>query len=410
MFSCNVFAVLSPTLLMAHFLTQISRRTFCSPRQSNNLNNVYNNKMPAYFASSIQPVILNYMLGYVLAGATRIGIFDCIPQDEDKSISIDNICKICETEKDITYRTLRYMSSMGFTEEIFVDDTHGYFKHTKESLDLCKDGAAYYTTLCVFDKMYVNSTSQFDEYLKGKKFEDLTPHNETFYDMLNHNADSRKWLWGTMKEMSQNAKEPALIEKEHFDFSDNCKYKKVIDIAGGMGDIIQDICKKYNHIEGVVFEQKKTIVDAKQYWLDQHNIDIDKEMPNMHFVEGDFFDENDIIKHCKNCDVIIMKYITHNWNDNDNEKILKNIRKSIEINNNNNIVLLICDSVLSEQLNQPNDLPYKWLDLWMQIVLNGKERRLSDFDHLFTKCGFERIDGYPKTFSSMNITAFKVVT
>eukprot|EP01084_Bolivina_argentea_P025962 48262_1 len=369
--------------------------------------NAYN-KMVEYTHLSLQPVLLNWYLTFILKGAMDTGILDTIPNEIDNNNSVDcisvtDLCNKCNIEQDITYRALRFMSSMGFTKEV----KKGYFIHTKESVDLCKNGAAYYSFKFYVDPYHTNARFKFGEMLRGiHGFHDIhkSIHGESCFDRLSDD-NARQIVWGLHDEMRASAKEPELIENRHFDLSDKDKYKKIIDIGGGIGELIYHICSKNEHIQGIVFDKKETINDAKQHYLSSierdHYVDI-----NMDFVEGDFFNENDVIKYCKDCDVIVLKRIIHDWSDEKCTKILQNIRKSI---GSKSSVLLICDLVLNDELNDYMDLGYKLLDLELFYLLNGKERRLSEFDQLLQKCGFMRIDGYPKTLASIHIMAFQTI-
>ena len=359
-----------------------------------------NNK--SFLPTSIEPVLLNWYLAFLLNGTIETGILETIPKEE--SISIDDICNKCQTSMNITYKTLRFMSSMGYTKEI----KHKYFIHTDKSLDLCKNGNAYYTFKQFMDIDLYPSRYRFDEYLRGKSFEEI--NGKSLLELLNKNPSKRENLSGILKEITMRANEPELIESHHFDFNDKNKYKKVIDLGGGIGELMYHLCNKYKHIDGYVFEQEKYIENAKQYWLHALKINIDN-IDNLKFIKGDLLNQDDVNKYCKDCDVIIMKRVIHDYDDEKCAQILTNIRNAINIENHKkNIedkVLLICDLALKDDLNDKSDLTEKLIDLEMGFVLNWKERRISQFDELFKNHGFQRIDGYPKQLANIDITAFK---
>ena len=106
------------------------------------------------------------------------GILETIPKYKEESISIDDICDQCNTSKDITYKTLKFMSSMGYTKEV----KDGYFVHCDNSLELCQGGNAYYTLNLFMDNDLGHGRYKFAEYLKGKPFDAL--NGKSFLEVL----------------------------------------------------------------------------------------------------------------------------------------------------------------------------------------------------------------------------------
>ena len=354
----------------------------------------YFSDVKSYLPSSIQPVLLHWYLAIMLKGCIETGIFEKIPKDEDECISIHDLCKQCRTQYDITYKSLRYMSSFGYTKEM----KHGYLCHTNESLELCQDGNAYHTLQHFMD--IDQNKLNFAGYLKGGTFENM--NGNPLLEIMNNDHKKRQNLSGTFKEIALTSNEAELLDKDkHFDFSE---YQKVIDLGGGIGELMFDIVNKYNHIEGYILEQEKHIQQAKQYWLHSWKIDIDK-LDNLSFVKGDLFNQQDITRYCKDCDVIIMKRVLHDFDDEKCLKVLRNIRNAMV--DEKGKILLICDLVLSDDLNNPSDLGAKFIDLEMRYLLNWKERRLSEFDSLLNQCGFNRIDGYPKCLANIHVNAYE---
>jgi hypothetical protein len=81
-------------------------------------------------------------------------------------------------------------------------------------------------------------------------------------------------------------------------------------------------------------------------------------------------------------DAYIMKWIIHDWNDEDSLKILRNCRRSISRDG----VLLIVDAVLKPP-NQPD--PGKLGDLCMLVLApTGRERTEAEFAALLRQAGF----------------------
>merc|ERR1712176_586759 len=129
-------------------------------------------------------------------------------------------------------------------------------------------------------------------------------------------------------------------------------------------------------------------------------------MQNMSFVVGDLFNESDVLTHCKDCDVIMMKRVIHDFDDEKCGKVLKNIKQAMGDDKNKR--LLICDLVLNDALNDNSDIGAQMLDMEFGYVLGWKERRLLQFDSLLEQNRFERVDGYPRPLANIHILAYRV--
>eukprot|EP01084_Bolivina_argentea_P265137 449302_1 len=377
--------------------SQIGFRSFSKKINKND----EDNKINQYFPMSIQPILLNFYLAFFLRASIDTGIFDAIPKDENESISIEDICKQCNLDKDITYRCLRYMSSMGYTKEVKVGDKSGFFHHTKESADLRKDGQAYYTLRAFIDPFWKNSWFQFSDYLKHTygngpdTFEKL--NGQSYWDRIANNEMARKDLYGTLNELNELQTETEINNVITDYISDiDINNRNIIDIGGGIGELIYDICVKDKHINGTLFDLDTTIEEASKVFADKDEIE------NLKLVSGDFFNEDDVIKYGTDCNVFMLKRVIHDWDDEKNILILNNIRKAIG-NDTKNKILLIFDAVLTDELNNSCDLGLKALNIMLYMGHCAKERQLSEYDALFKKTKFKRDPSYPKPFSNLNV-------
>ena len=80
-------------------------------------------------------------------------------------------------------------------------------------------------------------------------------------------------------------------------------------------------------------------------------------------------------------DAYIMKYIIHDWNDSESQKILRNCRNGV----NSGGRLLVIDQVVPPG-NDP--VPAKLMDLAMLVYITGKERTEREWRDLFAASGW----------------------
>ncbi|KAL1190096.1 Caffeic acid 3-O-methyltransferase 2 [Cardamine amara subsp. amara] len=72
----------------------------------------------------------------------------------------------------------------------------------------------------------------------------------------------------------------------------------LVDVGGGIGTIIGLVTSKYPHIKGINFDLASVFVHAPHY-------------PGMEHISGDIFTE------IPKGDAIFMKWILHDWSDDD---------------------------------------------------------------------------------------------
>jgi hypothetical protein len=94
-------------------------------------------------------------------------------------------------------------------------------------------------------------------------------------------------------------------------------------------------------------------------------------------------------------DAYILKHIVHEWPEYKALEILKNVRGAIS----NNSKLLLMEFVLPEGKRQH---PGKLIDLWLMILIGGKERTSAQYAELLASAGF-RLNRVVMTASSVAI-------
>lgn len=152
-----------------------------------------------------------------------------------------------------------------------------------------------------------------------------------------------------------------------YDFS---PYKKIIDIGGGHGGLLSAILKANLAAQGVLFDAPQVINGARER-LAALGI-----AGRCETVSGDFFQAVP-----SGGDLYILKWIIHDWNDDQCETILQNCRRAIAPGGR---------LVLVEAVIPPGDAPSfgKFIDLVMLVMTGGRERTESEFRDLLAASGF----------------------
>ncbi|XP_058088497.1 caffeic acid 3-O-methyltransferase-like [Magnolia sinica] len=143
--------------------------------------------------------------------------------------------------------------------------------------------------------------------------------------------------------------------------------KELVDVGGGVGASLNMIISKHPQIKGTNFDLPHAVADAP-------------DSPGVEHVGGDMFVS------VPSGEAIFMKWILHNWNDDQCLKLLKNCYKALP----NSGKVIIIESILPVALetNMAANSVIK-LDLIMLVNFSGgKERTANEFEALAKGAGF----------------------
>ncbi|KAB2042342.1 hypothetical protein ES319_D02G209000v1 [Gossypium barbadense] len=140
----------------------------------------------------------------------------------------------------------------------------------------------------------------------------------------------------------------------------------LVDVGGGTGGLISEIVKVYPHIKGVNFDLPHVVSTAPAYNGVSH-------------IGGDMFNA------IPNTDAIIIKWVLHNWNDEECIKILRNCKKAIPRENGK---VIIVEIILKEDGSGVFDDIGFVMDLVMFAHNSGKERTEAEWKKILEGGGF----------------------
>ncbi|TYJ43756.1 hypothetical protein E1A91_A03G174800v1 [Gossypium mustelinum] len=154
----------------------------------------------------------------------------------------------------------------------------------------------------------------------------------------------------------------------------------LVDVGGGIGGLISEIVKAYPHIKGVNFDLPHVVSTAPTYNAVSH-------------IGGDMF--HDAIP---SADAVIMKWILHDWTDEECIKILRNCKKAIPRENGK---VILVEIILKEDGSGVFDDIGFVMDLVMIAHTNGKERTEAEWKKILGGGGFShyKIINIPALFS-----------
>lgn len=147
----------------------------------------------------------------------------------------------------------------------------------------------------------------------------------------------------------------------------------MVDVAGGTGTMARAIAKAFPHVKCSVLDLPHVI---------QGIISAPQDNNNVEFIGGD------MMEFIPPADRILLKYVLHNWSDEDCVKILTRCREAIAPGNNKAAgKVVIIDQVVgspSQDILEAQLL----MDMQMMTLFMAKERYEQDWNKIFTEAGF----------------------
>ncbi|XP_021893947.1 trans-resveratrol di-O-methyltransferase-like [Carica papaya] len=155
----------------------------------------------------------------------------------------------------------------------------------------------------------------------------------------------------------------------------NCKdvftgLKKVVDVGGGTGKFTRGLAQQFPNLEFTVFDLPQ-VVDGLQ------------STNNLTYLGGDMFEA------IPPADGIMFKWVLHNWNDKDCEKILERCKESIMKSDKRSGKVIIIDIVMEKEKEDIELIETQLLfDMVIMANLPGKQRTEEEWATLFFHAGF----------------------
>ncbi|KAL3685173.1 hypothetical protein R1sor_003195 [Riccia sorocarpa] len=144
----------------------------------------------------------------------------------------------------------------------------------------------------------------------------------------------------------------------------------IVDVGGGNGESLALILSKYPHLRGINFDQPHVVAKGLQ-------------VTGMEHVGGSFLES------CPQGDAVFMKWILHDWNDEECVCILKNVYQALPPDGKLVNMDVVLPEVVDPSLKTQSGFKF---DVMMMTHFQGKERSLSQFRKIAADAGFKRVE------------------
>jgi O-methyltransferase len=314
-------------------------------------------------AQHVLQLATGYVVSTALQLAVQVGLADHLA---DGPRTIKELAAATGTNEDALYRVLRLLASVGIFDEVELKR----FALTPGAEILRKDAprSMHDVILFIADPLHLRVYGDAIESLRTGKPAVETTLGMPVFEYIKQHPDYSAVFNNAMTTFSA-AIVPAVLEA--YDFSD---IDLLVDVAGGHGQVLTSILRKYPKMRGILMDLDHVIAGA------QPNIDAAGVAARCQTVAGDFFQAVP-----PGGDAYVMKHIIHDWDDDRAAQILRSIYTALG-SKAGKVILL--EGVLAPG-NEPSF--GKLMDLEMLLLPGGRERSAEEFRALFDRAGFELV-------------------
>lgn len=316
-----------------------------------------------------QAVVMQMAMGFIvsqaLAVAARLRIADFL---KDGAKTADELAALTATHSPSLYRLLRALASVGVLRK----DGENRFSNTALGDCLRSDHPQSMRAALnmMGDPEHWNAHGNMTQSVRTGEIAFDYTFGMPVFPYFAQNPQAAKVFDESMTSFSAAVAEAV---SSAYNFSEA---KTIADIAGGHGILLAKVLQKNPNAKGVLFEQPQVL---EGNILEQEGV-----AERCETVSGDFFAEIPVV-----ADIYLMKFIIHDWNDEQSIQILSNLAKSAP----KGAKLLLVETVVEEDDNAPS--LSKIMDLNMLVMTGGKERTATEYAALFKKTGFRLEKVYP---------------
>lgn len=270
----------------------------------------------------------------------------------DTAKTLDQLAGRLKLNRDVLFRVLRFAISLDI---LSVDNSLYSLSESGRYLLEGIPGSVRRGLELMGTEPWRKSWNNLVSSMKNGQASFTNTMGEPFFEYLKAHPDNAA-LFNSW--MTANSNASADVIPVSYDFT---PFDTVCDIAGGHGRLLKSILLAHPKLHGILFDMETVVKDHMLTELGNR----------VTIVGGDFFIE------VPKADVLIMKHIIHDWNDDKAIQILKTCRKSMGQNSR----LLILERVIKDG----SDSASLFLDLHMQVMVGGKERTADEFDELLRR-------------------------
>jgi O-methyltransferase domain/Dimerisation domain len=314
--------------------------------------------------NTIMDLIAGHRVTAVIHVAAKLGLADLLA---DGPRTAKELARLTDTHERSLLRLMRALCALG----IFSETDGGTFGLTELGgyLTAKSERSVRAWALLEGDMLRAGWGEMIESIRTGKTATELAGGSpERFEEMARTNRAAAA-LFNEAMVSGTRVQIAALLAA--YDFSG---ITTLMDVGGGLGELVSAIVQKYPSMQGIVFDLPHCEEAAVK------NLAASGVADRCRFIGGSFFESVPA-----GADAIIMKYIIHDWNDERCVQILRNCHHALKPGAR----LLVVDRIMPSRLEvTPDHLAVTLADLNMLRGPGGCERTEDEHRELLAKGGF----------------------
>ncbi len=327
--------------------------------------------------ATIFQILNGKMQLFALGGVARLGVADHVT---DQPRPVEELAAACHAHAPSLYRAMRLLATAG----VFAEHPGRRFAATPATPLLRSSGPSLRDMVMMMtDPWSVQSYQQMTHCLETGGNGVSAAFGKQLFELLPDDPVQRAHFHGAMSGTGHVFGEAVL---KVADFS---RFRRMADVGGGHGLLLGLILNRFPNLEGVLFDLPAVVAGAPgSGYLDA--------VENRVTIEGGSFFETIP----GGCDAYIVKFIVHDWDDDNARGILTRIREQLAKTAPQTGRVFLVEMVVPEDTTPHFS---KYLDIEMLICANGgKERTASEFGELLAAAGL-RLRSVTPTPSPMSL-------
>ena len=301
--------------------------------------------------------ITAYWVTQLMGTAARLGLADCL---ESGPLTVAEIASKAGANSDALYRVMRACTAVGvFTEQankIFVNNS------LSQTLRSNVPGSMRDFAIAQSAPGHWRPWEQLTEAVKSGKSTAHAALGQDLFEWYGTHPEEGAAFTGAMHNLA------ALVAADVTQAIDFSTVGRVVDVGGANATLVSAVLRAFPNIRGVLLDLAH-VVEAVKKTLAASGL-----AERCEAVGGDFF------KAVPMGDVMLLKQILHDWNDEQCVDILRHCAESLPQGGR----VLVVEMIISED-GKPS--PAHLMDVNMLVLLPGKERTATEYGKLFAAAG-----------------------
>nr|S5DWK8.1 RecName: Full=Flavonoid 8-O-methyltransferase 1; Short=ObF8OMT-1; AltName: Full=8-hydroxysalvigenin 8-O-methyltransferase; AltName: Full=Pilosin 8-O-methyltransferase [Ocimum basilicum]AGQ21572.1 flavone 8-O-methyltransferase [Ocimum basilicum] len=324
--------------------------------------------------------IFNHINSMTLKWAVQLGIPDIIHK-HDKPMTLSQLADaipINRAKSDALHRIMRILVHSKFFDRVrTLPNEEEAYCLTRASRLLLRDEPLSLTpfALAVLDEDLMGTFHCVPEWFGNECPSPLEfKHEKSIREFAENN---QRWSLLFNEGMANDARlVGSILAKESRKVFEGLE--TMVDVGGGTGMVSKAIVDAFPGMKGIVLDLPYVVSGLKG-------------SGNLRYVGGDMFHS------VPPADAVFLKWILHNWSDDECIKILEKCKEAITTSKNmKGGKVIIVDMILGYEKQQDEAVETQlFFDMMMMTTLTGKERTEQEWAKIFFAAGFKTYKIYP---------------